>query len=312
MIPKMSTPLVECVPNFSEGRHSDVITQIVQSIQSVAGIMVLDTSSDTDHNRTVVTFVGTPDVVGEGAFSAIKTASTLINMDMHTGVHPRIGATDVVPFIPLRGVTMAECVKIAEALGERVGDELQIPVYLYEAAAHTPDRKNLADVRRHQYEKLKSSITTDPHRKPDFGPSVLGQAGATAIGARGPLIAFNAYLNTQNRQIAVDIARKIREAGGGLPYVKALGLLVNGQAQVSMNVVDFRQTSLFTIMERLQAEAKKHHVSITHTELVGLVPQLALVESALAYLKLPVSTQNLILENRLGETLNDYTPISFE
>ena len=311
-MPDIASPLVECIPNFSEGRHPEVITQIAGAIASVEGIYLLDTSSDIDHNRTVITFAGAPGIIGEAAYRGIAKAAELIHMDTHKGVHPRIGATDVMPFVPLRDVTMQDCVEIARVLGQRVGDDLQIPVYLYEKAATIPERQNLAEVRRHPYEKLKNTIQSDPARKPDYGPSQLGTAGATAIGARAPLIAFNAYLNTDNREIAVDIARCVRESSGGLPSIKALGLLVKGQAQVSMNLIDFRQTSLFTILERVRKEAHQRGVEITHTELIGLVPQSALIQSALAYLQLPPGTHHLTLENRLGAQTNDFREITFE
>jgi glutamate formiminotransferase len=236
---------------------------------------MLDVSSDVDHNRTVITFAASPQVITEAAFRGIETASRLIDLDQHRGVHPRIGATDVVPLIPLRDVTMPECVTIAHDLGRRVGEELGIPVYFYEYAATRPDRRNLADVRRQPYEQLKQTIKSDADRKPDYGPARLGKVGATAIGAREPLIAFNAFLNTDNVEIAVKIAEAVRESGGGLPYLKALGLLVEGKAQVSMNVIDFRRTSLYTIWERVKLEASKHGVLITHTEIVGLIPQAA-------------------------------------
>lgn len=308
----MTDSLVECIPNFSEGRRPEIITQIAEAIASVDGIYLLDTSSDPDHNRSVVTFAGKPEVISEAAYRGIATATELIDMDTHSGVHPRIGAADVVPFVPLRNVSMQTCVGIARSLGQRVGENLHTPVYLYEKAALIPARQNLAEVRRHPYEKLKTTITTDPTRKPDYGPSQLGKAGAVAIGAREPLIAFNVYLNTQDRQIAVDIAQSVRESNGGLPYVKALGLLVKGQAQVSMNLIDFRHTSLFTVLERVREESHVRGVAITHTELVGLIPQSALIDSVLAYLQLPPQTHHFILEKRLGDHTNDFREITFE
>ncbi|MBN2471194.1 MAG: glutamate formimidoyltransferase, partial [Anaerolineae bacterium] len=225
-------PLVECVPNFSEGRRPEVVAQIVEAIESIPGTTVLDKSSDADHNRTVVTFVGAPEAVEQAAYEAIATAARLINLDEHRGEHPRLGATDVVPFIPLRGVTMDDCVQMARRVGQRVGQELNIPVYLYEEAATRPERQNLAHIRKGEYEGLKASIGQDPAREPDYGPMQVGPAGATVIGARSFLVAFNVYLNTDNVETANRIARAVRHSGGGLAYVKAMGVLVEGQAQV--------------------------------------------------------------------------------
>lgn len=303
--------LVECVPNFSEGRRKDVIEGIVAAIQT-APISLLDVSSDPDHNRTVVTFIGELEAVYQGAFQGIEAAAKLIDLNQHQGVHPRIGAVDVVPFIPLRDISLEACAELARTLGKAVGEKLKIPVYLYEAAALRPERTNLAYVRRDPYEKLCSTIHSDPDRTPDFGPSVLGTAGAVAIGARAPLIAFNAYLDTSDVEIARLIASAVRESGGGLPYLKAIGLLVNGQAQVSMNVIDYRQTSLYTILEAVRAEAAKHGAIVTHMELVGLIPQAALFDAALQYLQLPPSTRHQILEYRVGAENGDYREIPFE
>src|SRR5574342_1401601 len=204
--------LIECIPNFSEARRPEVIDQIAAAIGSVSDVKLLDRSSDLDHNRTVLTFAGSPAGVEEAAFRAIKTAAELIDLDQHTGAHPRIGATDVCPFVPLSGVSMEECVALARRLGERVGNELNIPVYLYEAAATLPERTNLENIRQGQYEGLKSEIESNPERKPDYGPSKLPKAGATVIGARNPLIAFNVYLTTDDASIARKIARAVRQS----------------------------------------------------------------------------------------------------
>lgn len=302
--------LVECVPNFSEGRRSEVIAALVEAVSSVP-IVLLDVSSDADHNRTVITFAGEPELVTEAMFRGARVAAERIDLETHIGVHPRIGAVDVIPFVPLRDVSLAECAALARAFGLRVAAELALPVYLYEAAAMRPERVNLADVRRGGYEALKTAITT-PERQPDFGQPQLGHAGAVAIGARLPLIAFNAYLSTQDLAVAQAIAVAIRESGGGLPKLKALGLLVQGQAQVSMNVIDYRQTSLFTIMAALRVEAEKHGVTVTHTELIGLIPQAALDDYAVRSLQLQQGAAEQILERRLGETLGDYRPVAFE
>ncbi|MBN8637652.1 MAG: glutamate formimidoyltransferase [Anaerolineae bacterium] len=299
--------LVECVPNFSEGRRSDVIDRIVAEITAVPQVQLLDRESDADHNRSVVTFVGAPQAVAEAAFRAIRLASQLIDLNTHQGAHPRIGATDVVPFIPIEGVTMADCVALAKHLGQRVGGELGIPVYLYEAAATRPENQNLADVRKGEYEGLKQAVLTDANRRPDYGPSELGTAGATVIGARAPLIAFNVYLTTTDVDIAKKIARAIRHQTGGLRFVKALGLLVDGKAQVSMNLTDYTQTAIFRVVEMVRREAQRYGVGIQSTELIGLIPQQALFDAAQWYLQIDNFTPQQVLENRLTDTGSDST-----
>jgi len=293
--------IVECVPNFSEGHRKDIISQIVGALASVEGVRVLDVQSDADHNRSVVTLVGDPESVEEAAFRGIEQAARLIDMDQHQGEHPRMGATDVVPFVPIAGVTMADCVEMARRLGERVGRELAIPVYLYAEAASRPERRNLADVRRGEYEGLKVEIETAPHRAPDFGPARVGKAGATAIGARPPLVAFNVYLNTDDVAIAKAIARAVRHSSGGLRYVKALGLLVEGRAQVSMNLTDHRQTPIHRVVEMIRREAARYGVTIVSSEVVGLIPNEALLDAARFYLQLVDFSSDQILENRLAE-----------
>jgi len=304
----MTTPLIECIPNFSEARRPEVIDQIVAAIQSVSDVKLLDRSSDLDHNRTVLTLAGTPVGVEEAAFRAIKTASELINLDQHTGEHPRIGATDVVPFVPLGGATMDDCIAIARRLGERVGNELSLPVYLYEAAATRPERTNLENIRKGQYEGLKSEIESNPERSPDFGPAKLGTAGATVIGARNPLIAFNAYLITEDASIAKKIAKAIRHSSGGLRYVKGLGLLVEGRAQVSMNLTNFRETPIARVVEFVRREAQRYGVGIHHCELVGLIPQEALLDAAVWYTQLDAFSPEQILESRLFSSSTASTP----
>jgi glutamate formiminotransferase/formiminotetrahydrofolate cyclodeaminase len=300
----MSTPLVECIPNFSEARRPEVVDQIALAVTSVTGTRLLDRSSDLDHNRTVLTFAGPPHAVEESAFRAIKRASELINLDQHQGEHPRIGATDVVPFVPLSGVAMEECVAMARRLGERVGKELNIPVYLYEAAASRPERTNLENIRRGQYEGLKAEIETNPERRPDFGPAKLSPAGATVIGARNPLIAFNAYLTTDDVSIAKKIAKAIRHSSGGMRYCKALGLLVEGRAQVSMNLTHYRETPVHRVVELIRREAQRYGVAIHHTELVGLIPQEALIDSAVWYMQLDGFSPEQVLESRLFASAN--------
>jgi len=292
--------LVECIPNFSEARRPEVIDQIVAALTSVHQIQLLDRSSDSDHNRSVLTFAGPPQAVKEAAFRAIQKAAELIDMNQHTGGHPRIGATDVVPFVPISGVTMDECVEMAKQLGQRVGAELDIPVYLYENAATRPERANLENIRRGQYEGLKAEIETNPERAPDFGPSKLGPAGATVIGARPALIAFNVYLSTDDVSIAKKIAKIVRQSSGGLPYVKALGLLVDGRAQVSMNLTNFKETPIHLVVETIRAEARQAGVDVHHSELIGLIPQEALIDTAVSYIQLDSFKPEQMLETHLN------------
>jgi len=302
------TQLIECIPNFSEARRPEVIDQIVAAIQSVSDVKLLDRSSDLDHNRTVLTFAGSPAGVEEAAFRAIKTASELIDLNQHTGAHPRIGATDVCPFVPLSSVSMDDCILIANRLGQRVGGELNIPVYLYEAAATRAERANLENIRKGQYEGLKTEIESDPNRAPDFGPAKLGTAGATVIGARNPLIAFNVYLTTDDSSIAKKIAKAIRHSTGGLRYIKGLGLLVDGRAQVSMNFTNFHDTPIARVVEIIRREAGRYGVAIHHSELVGLIPQEALVDAAVWYTQLDGFSPEQILESRLFSETSASTP----
>ena len=298
----MPNPLIECIPNFSEARRPEVIDQIAAAITSVEEVHLLNRSSDLDHNRTVLTFAGPPFAVEEAAFRAIQTAAELINMDNHTGEHPRLGATDVVPFVPLSDATIDDCVAMAKRLGERVGNELNIAVYLYEEAAMRPERANLENIRKGQYEGLKTEIESDPDRAPDYGPSTLGAAGATVIGARNPLIAFNVYLTTADVDIAKKIAKVIRHSSGGLRYVKALGLLVEGRAQVSLNLTNYRETPVARVVELIRREAERYGVGIHHSELVGLIPQDALTDAAVWYTQLDQFDKAQILESRLYES----------
>ncbi|MCS6843213.1 MAG: glutamate formimidoyltransferase [Caldilineales bacterium] len=291
--------LVECVPNFSEGRRPEVIEAIVAAIAAVPGVRVLDVQSDADHNRSVVTFVGEPEAALEGAFQGARRAAELIDMNQHRGAHPRMGATDVIPFVPLRGVTMADCVALARRLGRRLGEELGIPVYLYEEAATRPERQNLADVRRGEYEGIRELIGADPAHAPDFGPAAMGSAGATAVGARPFLIAFNVYLTTGDVEVAKKIAKTVRHSSGGLRFVKALGLLVEGKAQVSMNLTDYRRTPIHVVVEMIRREAARYGVMVERSELVGMIPQEALLDAAIWYLQLDGFTPDQVLENRL-------------
>ena len=293
------SPIVECIPNFSEARRPEVVDQIVAAA-SVPGVRILDRSSDLDHNRTVLTFAGTPQAVELAAFRAIQKAAELIDMNVHTGEHPRIGATDVVPFVPISGVSMAECIEMARRLAQKVGSELNIPVYLYEAAALRPERTNLEVIRKGQYEGLKLEVVSNPQRQPDFGPASLGSAGATVIGARAPLVAFNVYLTTEDVSIAKMIAKAVRQSSGGFRFVKAAGFLVDGRAQVSMNLTDYRQTPIARVVETIRREAQRYGVAVHHTELVGLIPQEALVDAAVWYTQLDQFTPEQVLETRLA------------
>lgn len=271
--------LVECVPNFSEGRRPEVVEDIVAAITSAEGVRVIDRSMDAGHNRAVVTFIGAPERVGEAAFRGIREAAARIDLRQHQGEHPRIGATDVVPFIPIAGVEMAQCVAIAHALGDRVARELSIPVYYYEAAALKPNRRNLPDVRNIGFEKLREAVLTDPERKPDAGPARLHEsAGATVIGARSFLIAFNVNLRTSDVKVAKEIAKTIREKDGGLAGIKAMGFFLDDlqEAQVSMNVCDFKTTGLLRVYEEIERLATARGVEIHESELVGLAPRAAL------------------------------------
>ena len=295
----MTTPLIECVPNFSDARRPEVIQAISQAIASVASVHVLDHHSDNDHNRTVITYVGSPEGVEEAAFQAIAKAAELIDMTQHSGEHPRIGATDVFPFIPISGVTMGDCVDIAQRVGKRVGEDLNIPVFLYEEAAIRRDRTRLEIIRKGQFETLKDVIATDPERAPDFGPKELGTPGATVIGAREFLIAYNVYLTTDDVEIAKKIGKTIRHSSGGLRFVKGMGLLVDGRAQVSMNLTSFRKTPIALVVETIRREAQRYGVGIHHSELVGLIPQDALVDAAVWYTQMDQFTPDQVLENKL-------------
>jgi glutamate formiminotransferase/formiminotetrahydrofolate cyclodeaminase len=294
--------IIECVPNFSEGRRPEIIGEIIRTIESVQGATLLDSEMDKDHNRAVVTFVGEPEIVEEAAFEAIKKASELIDLEKHRGEHPRMGATDVCPFIPISGVTMKTCIAMAKRLGERVGKELQIPVYLYEEAATRPDRQNLAEIRKGEYEAIRDEIATNPVRKPDFGPlKTHPTAGAIAIGARQFLIAYNVYLNTQNLDIAKKIANAIRFQTGGFRYVKAMGFDIKErrQVQISMNLVDYEGTPIFRVYEAIKAEAKRYGVMPTSSEVVGLTPLEAMIQVADYYLGLENFSADQILESKL-------------
>ncbi|MBK9049988.1 MAG: glutamate formimidoyltransferase [Chloroflexi bacterium] len=293
--------IVECIPNFSEGRRTEVIEAIAAAIRSVPGIRLLGTDPDPDHNRTVITFVGEPEPVEEAAFQAMATAQKHINLDHHHGEHPRIGATDVCPFVPVSEVTTAECVAMARRLGERVGRELGICVYLYGEAATRPEREKLSDIRKGEYELWQKEVATNPARQPDFGPAEAKPWGATVIGARPFLIAYNLYLNTDKVEIAKKIAAGIRFTGGGFRYVQALGFLVEGQAQVSMNLTNFEKTPIYRVQELVKREAAQYGLTVTKAELVGLTPQKALLDTAKWYLQLDGLKDDQVLELRMAQ-----------
>jgi glutamate formiminotransferase len=291
-----SGALVECVPNFSEGRRPDVVRQISAAITAVKSACVLDTHIDPDHNRSVITFVATPETVVAAAFNAVRCASELIDMRTHHGEHPRLGATDVLPFVPVRGVTMDDCVRLAHEAGTIIARDLLIPVYFYERAARREDRVNLEDVRRGALELLREQITTNPDRAPDVGPTQVHEsAGAIAVGARSFLIAFNVILRSDDIAVARQIARTIRARNGGLPFVKALGfrLHTRGLVQVSMNLLNYEVTGMTAVYNAIQLEADRLGVEIEGTEVVGLVPQAAVDPGA----DFPVSK---ILEHQIG------------
>ena len=295
----MPPKIVECIPNFSEARRPEVVDTIIASVASVNGVRILDSHSDVDHNRTVLTFVGTPEAVEEAAYQGIAKAAELIDLNHHQGEHPRMGATDVVPFVPISGVTMQECVEMARRLGKRVAETLDIPVYFYEEAAIRQDRKNLEDIRRGEFEGIKETIATDPYREPDLGPKRMGPAGATVIGARQPLIAYNIFLNTPDVSIAQKIARRVRNSSGGFHYVKGMGVLVEGLAQVSMNLTNFHYSPMAQVTEFVRREAQRYGVGIHHSEIVGLVPSQAMVNAARYYMQMDGFESDQLLENRL-------------
>ena len=297
--------LVECVPNFSEGRDKAVVDAIRGAIAAVEGVAVLDVSSDASHNRTVITFVTPIDVAVDAAFAGMREAQKRIDLTKHQGEHPRIGATDVVPFVPLEGTTMEDCILLARTLGERASRELGIPVYLYERAATRPERVNLADVRRGEFEGLRDEIAINSARLPDFGEAkVHPTAGATAIGARPFLVAFNVYLGpAANMPVAREVAKAVRFSTGGLRYVKALGLEVEGQAQVSMNLVDLEGTPLHRAYEAVRLEAAAHGVTPTWSEIVGLVPESALFEAGARHVQLRGFTPSMVLDRRVREAI---------
>lgn len=303
--------IVECIPNFSEGRDASIVKAIASAIASVPNVVVLDQTMDSDHHRSVITFAGEPEAVLEAAVLAAARAVDLIDLNHHTGEHPRMGAMDVLPFVPIKGVTMTDCVALARRAGERIARELRVPVYLYEHATTRPDRIDLANVRRGEFEGLREVIAVNPESAPDFGEAkVHPTAGAVAVGARAPLIAYNINLATDDLTIAKKIAGAIRGRDGGLRYLKALGfeLAARNQVQVSMNLVNYEATPLFRVFEMVKREADRYGVRIVGSEIIGLIPQAALNACADFYLQIENFNEDLVLEQRLQTALAEAEP----
>jgi glutamate formiminotransferase len=297
----MPEAIVECVPNFSEGRNPEIMEAIVNAVKNTKGVKLLDWSHDVNHNRMVVTFIGSPESIMEGAFNSSRKAVELINLNQHTGEHPRIGAVDVIPFVPVSGITLEECAQLAHQCGKRINQDLKLPVYYYEAAAQKPERKNLSDVRNIGYEKLKIEVK-NKDRHPDEGmPELHPTAGAVVIGARPFLVAFNVNLLSSDLKIAKAIANRVREAKGGLKNVKALGMELKdrGMVQVSMNLVNCDETPIYRAIELVKVEAKRYGIAVAETEIVGLVPLKYMIDTAVYYMQLEGFKTEQILDTRL-------------
>ncbi|MFZ1136213.1 MAG: glutamate formimidoyltransferase [Candidatus Korobacteraceae bacterium] len=296
--------LVECVPNFSEGRDKSKVDAILEAMK-MDGVYLLDREIDADHNRCVITLVGDPFNIAEAAIRGVGKAAELIDLTKHTGAHPRLGAADVIPFIPIEGVTLEDCVAIARRVGEEIWKRFKVPVYLYESAAQRPERQNLENVRRGQFEGIREDVKTNPARKPDFGDAALHPtAGATVVGARKFLVAYNVYLNTPDVEIAKKIGKAIRFSNGGLRYVKGMGVSVRGLAQVSMNLTDTDQTPIARVFEYVKREAARYGVLPLSSEIVGLIPKKALEDAAEWFLQVENFDSSLILENRLAGVMS--------
>ena len=294
-------PLIECVPNVSEGRRTEVVDRLLQAIERVPGARLLDRSSDAAHNRSVITMAGEPGALEAAVLALFELAVAEIDLRTHTGEHPRLGAVDVVPFIPLEGATMDDCVRLAQETGADVARRFNVPVYLYEEAATNPGRKNLADIRRGQFEGLAAKMA-QPEWAPDYGPPAPHpSAGATVIGARMPLIAYNINLDTDRLDVAKKIAATVRFSSGGLPHVKAMGVALEdrGIVQVSMNLTNYQETPILRVFDAVKTEAERHGVAVLESEIVGLVPAAALVDNSERYLQLNSFTRSQILEERL-------------
>jgi glutamate formiminotransferase / formiminotetrahydrofolate cyclodeaminase len=295
--------IIECVPNFSEGRDKAKIDSILEAMK-IDGVYLLDREMDADHNRCVVTLVGDREPLMEAVLRGVGKAAELIDLTKHQGAHPRMGATDVVPFIPIEGVTLEDCVQMARHVGEQIWKRFQIPVYLYEAAAQRPERTNLENIRRGQFEGIRDDIATNPARMPDFGePRVHPTAGATVVGARKFLVAYNVYLNTSDVDVAKKVGKAVRFSNGGLRYVKGMGIPVRGLAQVSMNLTDTDQTPIARVYEYVKREAARYGVMPLSSEIVGLIPKKSLEDAAEWFLQIENFDSSMILENRLAAVM---------
>ena len=293
--------LVECIPNFSEGRNEALINELADAVKETPGVMLLDYSSDPSHNRTVLTFAGSPEGVLEAVFKSSKIAVEKIDLNKHSGEHPRMGAVDVIPFVPLRDMTASECVEMSKTLGQRLWDELKLPVFLYEQSASTPERRNLATLRKGQFEGMAEKIK-NPGFAPDYGDELHKTAGIVACGARMPLVAYNINLNTSDLDVAKNISKIIREQNGGFKCVKAIGVMLEERniAQVSINMTDYTQTPLYRVLELVKIEAARYGVSVLGTEIIGLVPMNALIDCAEYYLQIEkFNSETQVLENYL-------------
>src|SRR2546429_4891918 len=295
--------LVECVPNFSEGRDKSKVDAIVEAMK-LDGVYLLDREMDADHNRCVITLAGEREAVQEAAIRGVGKAAELIDLNKHQGAHPRMGAADVVPFIPIEGVSIEDCVTMARHVGEQIWKRYQVPVYLYESAATSPERQNLENIRRGQFEGIRAEIASNPSRRPDFGEArVHPTAGATVVGARKFLIAYNIFLNTPDVDIARKVAKAVRFSSGGLRFVKGAGFLVRGLGQVSMNLTDFEQTPVARVFEYVKREAARYGVAPVSSEIVGLIPKKALEQAAEWFLQVENFESSMILENRLSAVM---------
>lgn len=304
----MAMQLIECVPNFSEGRRQDVIEEIVSCFKGRRGVYLLDNRADEDHNRLVISLVGAPQPIQDAVIEAAKVAVKHIDLNTHQGGHPRIGAVDVIPFTPIKGITMEECISLAHSFGERYQRETGIPVYYYEDAAKTPERKRLELIRKGQYEVLKDEVKANPQRKPDVGGNALHPtAGATVVGARKFLVAFNVNLNTKEISVAKKIAEAVRSSSGGFAHVKGIGLALEerGITQVSMNLVDYEKNSLYRVLETVRMEAQRWGVEVIETEVYGMIPVGAILESAAYYLQIADFDPSQVLELQLLDLMGE-------
>ncbi|WP_126992280.1 glutamate formimidoyltransferase [Thermosipho globiformans] len=296
--------LIESVPNFSEGRREEVVREIIEQAQKYERVKILDWSMDFDHNRSVVTLVGEPEEIENAIFDMVKKATELIDLRSHSGEHPRMGATDVIPFIPVMNTTMQECIELSKRVGERIGKELNIPVYLYEKSATSPDRENLAKIRKGEFEGFFEKIK-DPKWKPDFGPEqVHPSAGVVAVGAREYLIAFNVNLGTNDIKIADKIAKAVRHISGGFRYVKAIGIELKekGIVQVSMNLTNYKKSPIFRVFETIKREAQRYGVPVLNSEIIGMIPLKAAIETMKWYLQLDDFDEERVIENKILNT----------